>query len=352
MKNEKLISIIIVNYSGKKFLKDCFNSLKNINYNNFEVIMVDNGSTDDSVKYVKSSFPWVRVIQNEKNLGFAQGNNIGIKASRGEYILFLNNDTIVEPDFLIELVKIIESNPSIGVCQSKLLLMDDKNMLDSVGSFLTQWGFISFEGVYERDNGQYDKYREVFSVKGVSMIVRRKVLEEVGIFDSDFFAYFEESDLCWRAWLGGYKVAFVPWSIVYHKFGGTSTDLGLPFVYYHSYKNRICSLIKNLNMKNLINFLPIHIILCIGISFYYIFRKLQMRKGLAILKAIMWTIINFNKTLEKRKFIQEKVRKFPDTYIMSKVLKKRNIKYFFDYLDPRNRNGNGNKNNRTKNKNK
>lgn len=328
MLNNPLVSIIIVNWNGLKYLKNCFESVINSNYKNYEIVFVDNGSTDGSIEFVMNNYPQTIIIENKENLGFAEANNQGINASSGDYILFLNNDTIVTETFLIELVNILKDNINIGACQSKMLLMGQPNILDATGSFLTPTGFLQHEGIYEVDTGQYNQTREIFSAKGACMIVRRSVLDKVGVFDKDFFAYFEETDLCWRIWLAGYKIIFVPDSLIYHKMGGTSTKMNIPFIEFHSFKNRISSLLKNLSAVNLIKIMPIHIFLCCGVCLLYVFMR-KPYNSVEIMRAILWNIMNFRRTLDKRTIVQRQIRKVSDKQLFSTNMKKVNFKYYF-----------------------
>ena len=323
MKSNKLVSIIIVNWNGKHHLESCLDSLSKITYKNTETILVDNASDDGSVKYTKKNFPKIKVVKNSKNLGFAEGNNIGIANSKGEYILLLNNDTKVSPTFLTELVHVLEENSHIAIAQSKIYMMDDPNRLDTVGSFLTPAGFLYHYGFAKKDSDQYSKEMIIYSAKGASMIIRRSVLEKIKVngqvFDKDYFAYFEETDLCHRAWLAGYEIFFVPKSVVYHKIGATSSKLDNAFVQYHAFKNRINSYIKNLGSYRLIQILPLHVLLCFAISFLYLFRG-KPKIWLGLNKAIVWNIGNLPKTLKKRKDIQERIRKIEDREFIPRLL--------------------------------
>ena len=315
---KNLVSIIIVNWNGKKHLSYCLSSLKKINYSNFEVILVDNASSDGSVGFVKKNHPGIYIVENEENLGFAEANNIGAKEAKGEYLLFLNNDTKTEPDFLDKLVKRMEEDDSIGISQSKLLLMDEPGKLDVWGGYLTFTGFLKHIGIHEIDRDQHNQEREIFSPRGACMLIRRNLFKRTGGFDKDFFAYFEETDLAWRVWLAGYRIVYIPQSIVYHKVGATTHNLSFSFIQYHSYKNRICSLIKNLELKNLFLFLPCHLFLCFVLSFTSLF-CLKYKQGGAILKAIGWDVRHIKDTLRKRRVVQSQIRRVRDKDIFSRV---------------------------------
>lgn len=335
MVQKGLVSVIIINWNGLEHLKKCLPSLYGQNYKNIEVVVVDNGSVDDSVSWLNSRYPKVKIVENKINLGFAPANNQGYLLAKGEFVLFLNNDTLVTKTFLIELLKILSSEKSIAAVQSKLLLMDSPTRLDSVGSFLTNTGFLYHLGVYAEDDPQYDKAMEVYSAKGACMLFKKEVLEKVKIgrevFDDRFFAYFEETDLCHRVWITGYKIRYVPSSVIYHKFGATSTKLLKPFVEYHSYKNRINSYIKNLSPIWLVKiFLP-HILICEFLSVLFLFKG-KFAMSTAIQKAIFWNLTNLKETFKKRKFIQTKIRKVKDDIILPSLMRKPKLNFYLSQL--------------------
>ncbi len=179
-------------------------------YPNFEVLFVDNGSKDASIDFVTKTFhsPLLRIIQNEINLGYAEGNNRGIKNSEGEYIALLNNDVTVEPGWLKELINAMEQS-NVGAAQSKLLQMDAPSLIDCAGGLLDFYGYHVERGRGKNAN-LYNQQEEIFYAKGASILLKPEALEKTGLLDPRIFLYFDEVDLCWRIWLNGYKVAYVP----------------------------------------------------------------------------------------------------------------------------------------------
>ena len=320
--NSPFASIIILNYNGKKFLDECLISIFNTKYENFEVILIDNGSSDGSVEYVKEKFgekEKLKILALNRNMGFAKGNNEGFKIAKGEYIIFLNNDVRVEENWLKELIKVMERKPDIGAAQPKILL-DDGIHIDAAGCFIDYMGRVYQRGVFEKDKGQYNSIDEVFYAKGAAIIVRRKALEEVGIFDPDYFLYYEETDLCWRIWLKGYKVAYIPNSIIYHKGGATVGKKRSPEAIFHARKNHIATLIKNYELRNLIKYLTPLIIRMLMYTIR-LFLKRNLKIGRAYIRAIFWNIVNLKKILKKRAYVQKYIRKVSDKEVMSKMLK-------------------------------
>lgn len=327
-----LVSVIIVNWNGKEHLQKCLPSLYEQSYKDIEVIVVDNASDDGSIEYIKENFRKVKILTNEKNLGFAEANNVGYLVSKGEYILFLNNDTEVTKNFLIKLIGVLASNKKIAGVQSKIFLMDEKDKLDSVGAFLTNSGFLYHYGIRKKDSKKYKKQIGIYSAKGACMMFRKNVLERAKIdseiFDSKYFAYFEETDLCHRVWLAGFRIIFVPDSIIYHKMGATSSRLKNPFIQFHSYKNRINSYIKNLGILNLIKILPIHILLCELVSVIYLFQG-NFETSFSIQRAIFWNLLNLKNTLQKRSFVQRKIRLLRDSEFFPMIIKNVELSYYF-----------------------
>lgn len=309
------VSIIVLNWNGKKFLKDCLDSLKKLTYPSLEVIVVDNNSTDGSSEFVKRNYPKFTLIENKRNYGFAGGNNIGFHASGGEYVLFLNNDTVVTPSFLEPLVQNCEKDPKIGCVQPQIRLIDNKSTLDQVGSYLSFVGFLYHYGYKKKYSEKtYGKQREIFSAKGACILLPRKVFEEIGLFDEDFFIFFEETDLCFRVWLSGRKVLYEPKSLIYHVVGGDTTASD-KYKYerriYLIFKNTNCSYLKNFGTRNFLTVYPIFAVVQICIFILFLM-KLRFDLTRAIVKAYWWNITNLKSTLKKRKHIQNDIRKVSD----------------------------------------
>lgn len=322
-----------MNWNGLQYLKDCFSSLSKQTYKNIEVIFVDNASVDDSVKFVKKNFPKVKIIKTKKNLGFAGGNNVGYRYAKGDYVLFLNNDTKTAPNAIAELVKNMDERPDVGGAQGKILLMDNPKYLDSVGAFLTHTGILYHYGANKRDSAKYNKQIYLYSAKGAFMIFRKNVLDKVLIdgnpLDADYFAYFEETDMCHRVWLSGYKIIYIPSAVMYHKLGGTSTKLNNAFVQYHSFKNRINSYIKNLSIPSLLIILPVHLVICEGFGLLAIFQK-NLKLFVAIQRAIYWNIMNMKTTLRKRYDVQARIRKISDAELFPQIIVEVGLDYYLD----------------------
>lgn len=327
-----LVTIIIVNWNGLMWLADCFASLYTQDYKNFEIIFVDNASKDESVQWVKKHYPKTKIIVNKKNLGFADANNIGYRKAKGEYILFLNNDTRVTKTFLTELVRVLESDKAIGGAQSKILLMDKPDTHDSVGAFLTPTGFLYHYGFGKKDQLRYNKQIDLYTAKGACMMFRKNVLEKVAIddtiFDPDYFAYFEETDMCHRVWLAGYRIVYAYKSVIFHKMGATSSGMNNAFIQYHSFKNRIRSYLKNYGTGWFWSYFPLHLLFC---ELYCVvsFVKGKWSLGWAIQRAFWWNIRNIRETIRLRAYVQSHIRKIHDRELPLDIFKKPGLRYYW-----------------------
>lgn len=328
-----LVSVIILNWNGKKFLHTCLSSLTQITNPRIEIIVVDNNSSDDSVLFMKENFPKVRVIASRKNNGFAGGNNIGARAATGQYLLFLNNDTKVTKIFLIPMIEAYKRDSSIGCIQPEMRVMNHPDLLDEAGAYLTMSGFLYHYG-YRKEYrlSMYRTTRVVFSAKGACMLIPKRAFDQVGGFDEDFFIFFEETDLCHRLWLAGYKVVYQPDSYMYHVAGGDTTDT---YTYerrvYLTFKNMNCSYFKNFGTLYLATIYPVFVVFQMGVLFYFL---LSLRFGVvkAILRGWWWNVINLHTTLQKRNTIQQSIRKVSDRMIRSSIYYNPGWYYYFCLL--------------------
>lgn len=308
---------------------DCLKSLNSVTYPNYEIILVDNNSQDGSVEAIGKKYPKVKMVQSSENLGFAGGNNLGLKKTDGDYVLLLNNDTKVTESFLEPLVEDFSKIQNLGIVQSKMLVMDDPKLLDSVASFQTSTGFLYHRGYLDTDKPEYQEFIYSFSAKGACMMIDRRVLK-LGLFDEDYFAYFEETDLCWRAWLLGFKVGFEPRSVIYHKMGVTSAKMNRAFINYHSFKNRIRTILKNTSIATLCWMLPIHLSICVMLALYFLLNR-EIAASKSIFQALLWNITNLNGTFELRRKAQS-LRKISDEEIFKMTLKNPSLSFYLGHL--------------------
>ena len=309
--NVPLVSIIIINYNGKSYLEKCLESIKKIKYDNLEIIVVDNNSTDGTMEFLAQNYPSIITLKLDKNYGFAKPNNVAAKIAKGDFLLFLNNDTEVTPNFLTELVQVLVGNNQIGICQS--LLLKPNGEIDSSGDF------IDTIGVVYNSKEPIDKIREISSARGASMIIRKELFLDLEGFDEQFFVSFEDVDLGWRTWIKGYKVVINPKSVVYHH-GGKTHDSIKDEISFHGLKNQLSMKITNFEMKysisSLLKFFIIFGIRELKILLDY---KIKGKTAMtstkyedtiaakpninAILKALFWIISNSKYLRNKRKKI-------------------------------------------------
>lgn len=327
--HDPLVSIIIVNWNGRVLLEDCLSSLLGISYRNKEVIFVDNASTDDSLEYAKKTYPGMKIIQNSKNLGYAQGHEEAFEKAKGELVLLLSTDTIVKENMLSAMVAAIYKEKNIGAVMPKLLMYPNINLIDSIGSFFVRSG-VSYHYGREKDSKLpiYNKKMEIYSAKGACLLFKKEVLEKTGLFDKDYFAYFEETDLCHRIWLAGYKVIYIPDTKVYHKGAGTSKKIARAYIQFHSFKNRLMTYLKNLSAVNLIQVLPLTLLVYQAIFILFLLTG-KFRIAFAIQGAIIWNVLNIGKTLEKRKYVQEKIREVKDEDFLPNITRKVRLSYYY-----------------------
>ncbi|MDX1414311.1 MAG: glycosyltransferase family 2 protein [Candidatus Promineifilaceae bacterium] len=212
-----LVSIIVPHLNGKHHLPDCLGSLRRQTFQDFEVILVDNGSTDGSQEFLREKFPEVILIELESNQGFTGACNVGYEASKGGIVILLNNDTESDPNWLQIIVDGFERLPQAGSIASKMLLFNERNVFHTAGDYYRLDGIPGNRGVWLQDQGQFDREEVVFSACGGAAAYRRRMLEEIGFLDDDYFFSCEDVDIAWRINLMGWQVVYLPTAVVYHK---------------------------------------------------------------------------------------------------------------------------------------
>ena len=322
------ISVIILNYNGSKYIINCVRSVLSCSYDNLEVILVDNKSTDQSVEICIEVFAAdtrMKIIKNTSNLGFAEGNNVGAKYATGEYLFFLNIDTEIQSNTIANCVCQFHSHSEVGIVQPKLILLNNKTIFDSAGDFIDMYGNAVRRGgdALEIDQGQYDQDIDIFSARGAALMIQKSIYFESGGFDPIFFLDFEDIDLCWRVRLMGYNIKLAPTSIVYH--AGVQiekiSDQNRARK-FHQYKNKVIMVIKNYGTKRIITILPVQILVFYILASAYgivIRRDLQVPK--LRIKAMVWLIANSGKIIRSRRFVQKYLRKVPDKEIIKYMYK-------------------------------
>ena len=312
--NKEQVDVITLNYNGKKYLTKLFNSLANQTYRNVKVTMVDNGSSDKSVEYVRDNFPWVNLIVSKKNLFFSRGNNLAVSKTNGEYIFFLNNDTVIKEDAIENMINTIKKygKYQIAGVSAKMLFDKDKKIIDSIGTAIVSSGSPFNRGIGQIDIGQYDNEEEIFGACFGAAMVRRNIYKKtVGRLDNSYFGYFEDVDWCLRARNLGYKIYSSPKAIVYHDHSGSSKKNSYNWKYYLIQRNFIRTIVKNFEFTRAIRKTALKIIVLV----YHFFIIQEKGRKWIILRILGNTILFSPILLVKRLKIQFKKCK-PDYEII------------------------------------
>jgi GT2 family glycosyltransferase len=305
-----LISVIIVNFNGKDLLRDCIEALYNQSFEDLEVIVVDNASSDGSVQYLRTTYPDIKLLPLSENSGFAKANKEGLKAAHGNYIMLFNNDIEANKDCIKNLYEAMNAHPDVGICASKMIVYG-QDTIDSAGD-----GFITSLKGYKRGeglpSGLYNSEEYIFGACAGAALYRRKMLDEIGFLDEDFFLIHEDSDFNFRAQLSGWKTFYVPSAVVYHKVRSSIGSMSDNEVYY-TLRNIEFVRIKNIPVGLFIRCLPGFIIGTVSEFLYYALKHGKL--GL-FLKAKKDALKKLGPMLEKRKEIM-KLKKVDTGYLSS-----------------------------------
>lgn len=306
---EPLVSVIVVNYNGRRYLKDCFDSLKANTHRNIEMIFVDNGSRDSSIEYVRENYPEIKVMDMGENAGLAIASNRGASIARGEYLFFFNNDTKADKEMLSLLVKAAEADPTVGICGCTTRTYDGKAVINS-GVACDIYGYPYGDG-------------EPLYVDA-AIFIRRSVFDEIGGFDPEMFLYGEDRDICWRTFLYGYKVVVVPEAFFLHdsfcsmKDGVYTTNVWKRQV---GERNMIRSLLKNYSAGNLLWILPRYFALSLmELTAFAALGRFNVVYS-AYLKAYWWNVKRLGDTMRLRRKIQSE-RRADDSTVLKRMGRK------------------------------
>jgi len=295
------ISVIIVNWNGLSLLEECLRSLEGQTFRDFEIIMVDNGSSDGSAEWVRRNYPKVRLLELGFNTGFSAGNNAGLKIARGEFIALLNNDTKTDPGWLEALYSCIRSDPNIAACDSMILYYDQPHLIWSSGGSYTVAGSVFARLNREPNIGSERIPVDVFIAVACAALYRKKVIDEIGFFDEDFFNGYEDVDWSFRAHLSGYRIVNQPRALIYHKVSSTQVHNSPEFV-YNGQRNVSAVFIKNMPPPLHFIYGPFHLAYILGSCLYFartgqLRAFLRAKKDLVRMLPVLW---------QKRKSIQSK----------------------------------------------
>lgn len=331
-------AVAILNWNGRELLEAYLPSVvTNSQVNGVTVYVIDNGSTDDSVAFINSRFPSVKVIKLERNYGFAGGYNKGLKQIDAEYFVLLNSDVEVTDGWIDPLINTLDSSPDIGACQPKLksfLHRDHFEYAGAAGGYIDKYGFPFCRGrffnVFEKDCKQYEKTEDIFWASGACLFIRSKIYFETGGLDADFFAHMEEIDLCWRMHSRGYRVVYQPLSTVYH-LGGATLNKTNPHKTYLNFRNNLYLLFKNTPKGKLRRLLFVRMILD-GIAAIKFLFGFDFRNFYAVLHAHLQFYLTIYKFKNRRRDNLKAMSVFKHSTIYKKSIVAdfflRNKKYF------------------------
>jgi len=311
-----MISVIIPNWNGARYLPTCLDSLRRQTYADFETIVVDNASTDESVALIKRDYAEVRLLRLPSNRGLTGGVNAGIAVARGEIIALLNNDTEADPHWLAELARALAAHPEAGMAASKMLLFDRRDTLHSAGDFYRTDGVPGNRGVWQQDKGQFDREEPGFSACGGACAYRRAMLDDVGLLDESLFMYLEDVDLAWRAQLRGYGCIYVPTAIVYHRLSATG---GGPIASFYCGRNFIAIIAKDVPGAILRRHWPAIVRAQLGFAGESL-RHFRQPAARARLRGQLAGLAQLPLRLRQRRLVQAN-RRVSDEYIASLLIK-------------------------------
>lgn len=297
-------TVIIVSWNGRHYLEGCLPTLREQTFQDFNIILVDNGSEDGTTSFVRENYPEIDLLPLDTNTGFAWPNNLGFRKAfedpQVRFVITLNNDTRVEPTFLAELVRMADTDPDIGMVAAKVLYFYEPGRIDSVGIRVSKNGLGYNIGNGEPDVGQYDRPAEVFGACAGAALYSRSMLEDVGFFDNAFFAYYEDLDLAWRGRLAGWRCVAAPKATVYHIHSATAVK-GSPFKTYQIHRNKWYTIIKNWPSRLLWMWLPYLVLVDIASFLLALFRG----RGLAAIKARLDVVCEIPRLARKRREVQQ-----------------------------------------------
>jgi GT2 family glycosyltransferase len=309
---EPKISIIILNYNAGNLLLECLKSIQKSNFTDYEIILVDNASKDNSHKKSKEEFPNINLIENSENLGFCEGNNVGIRRAKGQFIVILNPDTIVDSKWLDELLKAYETNGE-GFYQPKFLAITNHSMLLSTGNMIQLFGFGYSRSKGDTDEKQFENFEEIDYASGTCLFTSKNVLEKVGFFESFLFAFHDDLELCWRGALKKINSFYVPKSIVYHPIEGSSFKWN-PIKFKLMERNRKYCLLTLYDRKTIFKMLPSLFLVDITVSIFYLSKGLIKMKILADIE-----ILKNIKLINKKYNQNQKIKNISDKEIILKL---------------------------------
>ncbi|MCB0191260.1 MAG: glycosyltransferase family 2 protein [Anaerolineae bacterium] len=297
-----MVSVVIVSHNGKKYLVRCLPTLFSQEYPHFEVIVTDNGSTDGLADWLRAEYPQVTLIPNSENLGYCTATNQGIAVSRGEYIVVLDDDTVLEPGFLNAMVAAAESGDDVGMVASQIVLDHAPDLIDSAGIEVDWAGLAWNRHIGQPAADEPDEPIEVFGPAGAGGLYARRMLDQIGLLDEDFFIYYDDSDIAWRGQRAGWRCIYTPRAKVRHVHSATSGKWS-PFKSYLLGRNKLWTMTKNYALGSFLLYLPVILLFEAAAIFYGIF----ILRNTAALRGRLAALWNIGLPLAKRRRFNQTV---------------------------------------------
>jgi len=293
-----VITVLVVNYNGKKYLEQCLNSLLTVEYPKLKVVVLDNASTDNSIEFVRKNYPNIETIQFDKNMGYAGAINLAMESVESEYVAFLNNDIIVEPNLLRHLISYMNMK-RVAAVNPKILSLNNKEVINAAGGICDIYGLGWNRGIDELDSGKYDVVEEVFYAIGAVLLTKKDVWNDVGPFDERFFMYGEDLDWCWRARVKGYRILYVPSARIYHYWHGSG---GSMIKFLENYW--LASFLKNYSLKTILVLIPRYLSLKFLEAIWLMKNRKDINEKFAVFRSFLWNLVMFRDTWARHLLVQ------------------------------------------------
>lgn len=312
MEKKPLLSIIIPSYNAEAFLNECIVSIYESDFRNFELIIIDNGSINEIRDFIDKHFLFrsnFKLLRLNQNRGSSFGRSYGAKQARGDFLLFLDADTVLKKDCLTTLVNFIRDFPHIGAVHAKLLNLERPEFYDCAGNYLDPFGFLVNRANGRKDTGDLDYVYPILSGKSAAVLVSKAMYRKLRGFDEDYFFLVEDTDFDWRLWLEGHPVVFFPRAVVYHRFNTSRKNIKGQYYYpnciYYGSRNYLLTLLKNLGAKSLAQIVPLHIFCWLAMSLAFLLKG-KVRNSWYIIRGLGWNLANLPLVLKKRYFVQSR----------------------------------------------
>lgn len=332
--NNPLVSVLILTYNHSELLQSCLDSVLKLDYPNLEIVVSDNGSDEDITGFIKKNYPKtkIKVVKLKKNRGLTGGFNFGFKFCHGKYVMLLSNDTEIETNAVSLMANLMEKDKNLGIISPKIIQKKKPKYLHNAGSFMTYNGLLYHYGILQKkDNKRYQKSYYIFSCNGAGFLIRKEAAKISGLFEDDFFYFYDDSDLSHRIWLSGYSIIYYPKAQLWHLWSATMQGANAR-IWYYNHRNHLSSFLRNLSLPYLF-LLSFNFNLMLILWFVMNLVKLRFDICITLPKAYLWHLTHIKETFKKRNLVQTKIRKVSDKQIFEKCLVAPSWRYYFIHLN-------------------